>query len=132
MILAGNFAMGHFPFFATLHLSARIYLQGLPRWLRGKESACQCKRYGFNSWIGKIPWRRKWQPTPVFLPRKSHGQRSLAGYSPWGCKRVGHNLATRQQHTRIKIRAKYLSLQITICWIKKKQPTFCRSRYHIP
>ena len=40
--------------------------------------------YGFDSWIGKIPWRRKWQPTPVFLPGESHGQRSLAGYSPQG------------------------------------------------
>ena len=41
---------------------------------------------GFNPWVGNIPWRRKWQPTPVFLPGESHGQRSLAGYSPWGCK----------------------------------------------
>ena len=40
----------------------------------------------FDSWVGKIPWRRKWQPTPVFLPGKSHGQRSLVGYSPWGYK----------------------------------------------
>ena len=38
----------------------------------------------FNSWVGKIPWRRKWQSTPVLLPGKSHGQRSLVGYSPWG------------------------------------------------
>ena len=45
-----------------------------------------------------FPWRRKWQPTPVFLPRKSHGQRSLAGYSPWGYKRVRYNLATKQEH----------------------------------
>ena len=45
------------------------------------------RRLGFNSWVGKIPWKRKWQPTPVFLPGKSHGQRSLVGYSPWGCKR---------------------------------------------
>ena len=45
----------------------------------------------------KIPWRRKWQPTPVFLPGKSHGQRSLAGCSPWGPQRVGHDLATEQQ-----------------------------------
>ena len=37
--------------------------------------------------VGKVLWRRKWQPTPVFLPRESHGQRSLAGYSPWGCKK---------------------------------------------
>ena len=39
-----------------------------------------------DSWVGKIPWRRTWHPTPIFLPGKSHGQRSLAGYSPWGCK----------------------------------------------
>ena len=62
---------------------------GLPRWLSGKESACQCRRrrrYRFDPWVGKIVWRRKWQPAPVFLPGKSHGQRSLAGYSPWACK----------------------------------------------
>ena len=46
-------------------------------------------------WIGKIRWRRKWQPTPVFLPGKSQGQRNLAGYSPWGRKRVGYNLAMK-------------------------------------
>ena len=40
----------------------------------------------FNRWAGKIPWRRAWQPTPVFLPGEFHGQRSLGGYSPWGCK----------------------------------------------
>ena len=40
----------------------------------------------FDPWVGKIPWRRKWKPTPVFLPGGSHGQRSLADYSPWGCK----------------------------------------------
>ena len=40
----------------------------------------------FNPWVGKIPWRRKWQPTPVFLPGKSNGQRNLVGYSPWDCK----------------------------------------------
>ena len=41
---------------------------------------------GFDPWVGKIPWRRKWQPTPVFWPGKSNGQRSLKGYSPWGCQ----------------------------------------------
>ena len=40
----------------------------IPRWGSGKESACPCRRHGFNSWVGKIPWRRKWPPTPVFLP----------------------------------------------------------------
>ena len=43
-------------------------------------------RYGFDSWVGKIPWRRKWQPTPVFLPGEFLGQRSLVGHSPWGRK----------------------------------------------
>ena len=73
---------------------------GLPRWLSGKESTCQCRRHRrpeFDPLVGKISWRRKWQPTPVFLPGKSHGQRSLVVYSPWGCKRVKHNLATNQQ-----------------------------------
>ena len=58
----------------------------LLRWLSGKESSYQCKRQGFDPWVRKIPWRRKWQPTPVFLPGQSHGQRSLEGYSPRGCK----------------------------------------------
>ena len=57
---------------------------GLPWWLSGKESACQYRRHRFNPWIRKIPWRKKWQHTPVFLPGKSHKQRSLAGYSPRG------------------------------------------------
>jgi len=58
----------------------------LPRWHSARESTCQCRRLGFDPWIRKIPWKRKWQPIPVFLPGKSHGQRSLAGYSPWDCK----------------------------------------------
>ena len=57
-------------------------IYGLPWWLSGKESACQCRRHEFNPWSRKIPWRRKWQLTLIFLPGKSHGQRSLAGYSP--------------------------------------------------
>ena len=63
--------------------------QGLPRWLCGKESACQCKRCrrgGLDPWVRKIPWRKKWQSTLVFLPEKSHRQKSLVGYSPLGCK----------------------------------------------
>ena len=69
----------------------------LPWWLRGKESACQCRRWGLDLWVRKIPWKRKWHPTPVFLPGKSHGQWSLAGYSPWGHKRIRHDLATKQK-----------------------------------
>ena len=59
----------------------------LLRWLSGEEPAYQCrthKRHGFDPWIGKIPWRKAWQPTPVFWPGESHGQRSLVGYSPQG------------------------------------------------
>ena len=68
----------------------RVITGGLPRWLSkgGKESACQCRRLRFDPWVGKILWGRAWQPTPVFLPGESHGHRSLAGYSPWGHKRV--------------------------------------------
>ena len=64
-------------------LSAQLV--GFPGGASGKESACQCRRCrrcGFDPFVGKIPGRRKWQPTPVFLPGKSRGQRSLAGYSP--------------------------------------------------
>ena len=78
----------------TLSMHACLCSHGFPfiktsrlhRWLSGKESACQCRRRGFDPWLGKIPWRRKWQPTPVFLPGKSLGQRSLAGYNLNGRK----------------------------------------------
>ena len=73
-----------------------------PWWLRGKESACQCmkgRRHRFDPWVGKIPWERKWQLTPVFLPGKSHGPRSLASYGSQSC-RVGHTLVTEQQQHR--------------------------------
>ena len=59
---------------------------GFPGGTSGKEAACQCKRHGYSSWIGKIPRRRKWQPTPFFLPGESHGHGSLVGYSPQGCR----------------------------------------------
>ena len=59
---------------------------GLPWWLGGIESACNMGDYGFDPRVGKIPWRRKRQPTPVFLLGKFYGQRSLAGYRPWGHK----------------------------------------------
>ena len=60
----------------------------LRRWLSGKGSACQGWRCKFDPWVRNIPWRRKWQLNPVFLPGKSHGQSSLVGYSPWGLNRV--------------------------------------------
>ena len=60
--------------------------RGFPNGTRGEESTCQCKRHTrhrFDPWIGKIPWRKKWQPSPVFLPGEPHGHRSLASYSLW-------------------------------------------------
>ena len=56
------------------------------RWFSDEEPACQHRRCGFHPWVGRIPWRRKWQPISVFLPGKPCGQRSLVGYSPWGRK----------------------------------------------
>ena len=64
--------------------------------LSGKESSCHSRKLGFDPWIRKIPWRRKWQPTAVFLLGKSCGQRSLVGYIPWS-HRGGHDLETKQQ-----------------------------------
>ena len=64
-------------------------VMGFPGGASGKEPTCQCKRgerLRFDPWVGKIPCSRKWHPTPVLLLGKSHGQRSLAGYSLWGCK----------------------------------------------
>ena len=61
-------------------------LSRLPWWLRWKSICLHCGRPGFDPQVRKILWRREWLPTPVFLPRESHGQRSLAGYSPWGHK----------------------------------------------
>ena len=49
-----------------------------------KEFCLQCRRHRFDLWVGKIPWRKAWQPIPVFFPGESHGQRNLMGYSPWG------------------------------------------------
>ena len=69
--------------------SSHEHGMGLPRGLSGSRVHLQCRRdrrCGFDPWVGKIPWRRAWQPTPVFLSGESHGQRSLVGYSPWSHK----------------------------------------------
>ena len=70
----------------------------LPRWHSGKESACQCRDAGDSSlipWVETIPWRKKWQCAPVFLPRKSYEQRSLVGYSSWR-----HRESDTTEHTQ--------------------------------
>ena len=67
----------------------------------GKKLACQCRRHqrrGFYPWVGKAPWRRAWQPTLVFLPGESHGQRSLVGYSPQGCNELDMTEVTQYAH----------------------------------
>ena len=82
-----------------------LFDQGFHSGSNGKKKIClECRRLGFNPWVGKIPWSRKWQPTPVFLLGEFHAQRSLVGYSPWGCKELDT--------------AKWLILK----WKKEKQP----------
>ena len=76
---------------------------GFPGGASGKESACQCrrrKRCRFNPWVGKIAWRREWQPTPVFLPPESQGPNSLASYSPQGCKELDMTEVTLHAHNK--------------------------------
>ena len=101
-----------------LYVNKYLYM-GFPRLCSAKESACQCrrcKRHGFDPWIGKIPWSRKWHLTPVSLPGKFYGQRSLLGYSPWGSKRVRHNWMTG---------CKYLYVCIYIFFLAKETCFIC-------
>ena len=78
---------------------------GLPWWLRWERICLQCGRLGFDPWVGKIPWRRKWLPTPGFLPGESHEQRSLEGYGPGGCKESGttERLSTHIRETQVGV-----------------------------
>ena len=92
--------------------SCYIPVPGLPWWLSGKESTCRCRRSWFDPWVGKISWRRKWQPTLVFLPGKSHRQRSLAGYSPWGSKELWLDLVAGWPHTCTML-ISYISFHLT-------------------
>ena len=80
----------------TFEAASQLFFWELnQQWLIGKEFSCQSRRRGFDPWVRKIPWRRKWQLTPVFLAGKSHGQRSLIGST--GLQRGGHDLVTKQQ-----------------------------------
>ena len=101
-----------------LHLVVNIF----HRWNSGKESACQCKRHRkcrFYPWMGKIPWSRKWQPTPVFLPGTSHGQRSLTGYRPWGRKELD---TTEHTHMSLVLQK---SSKTVICVALEAKPGSC-------
>ena len=76
-------------------------LKGFPGGASGKEPACQCRRHKrcrFDPRVRKIPWRKKWQPSPVFFPGKFHGQRSLVGYGPWGRKE-----SDMTEHTQARV-----------------------------
>ena len=70
------------------HLILLMSTRGFPGGSDSESVCLQCGRPGFDSWVGKIPWRRKWQSTSALLLGKSHGRRSLIGYSPWGCKEL--------------------------------------------
>ena len=111
-----------------------LYARGPPWWLSGRESSCHCRRPRFNPCIRKIPWRRKWQPTPVFLPGKSCGQRSLAGYSPWGRKRVRPSWVTQQQqttHTYYKCRALHWYVSVCFFLSTKEIPKSANKSVHL-
>jgi len=99
---------------------------GLPWWLNGKQFTCQCGRLGFNPWVRNISWRRKWQPTLVFLLEKFHKQRSMVG--SWGWKRVINDLATKQQRKKniilwCQLSSPHSELQ-PICLLRKSSNTF--------
>ena len=64
--------------------SSKITKGLMAQWLRIRLQCRSFRRHRFNPWVGKMPWRRRWQPTPAFLPGESQGLWSLAGYSPWG------------------------------------------------
>ena len=110
---------------------------GFPGGASGKKSSCRSRRHkrcGFNPWVRKIPWRRKWQPTPVSMHGKSHGQRCLVGYCPWGCQESDTTeqahvsfsflclkpLLSHTHHTLVSLASLYLlsKLEIFHCWIK--------------
>ena len=93
-----------------------------------KNATCvwRHKRHRFDPWVKKIPWRRAWHPTSVFLPRKVHGQRNLVGYSSWDC-RFGHDysvLAHRVHHRKCWVRGPTRWNQD--CWGKYQQPHIWR------
>ena len=96
----GEFRLSLFSFLRQRDLSRCISLWWCSQSLGfsvvsdGKESVCSARELGSVTGSGQSPWRKQWQPTPVFLPGESHGQRSLVDYSPWGRKRVGHDWAT--------------------------------------
>ena len=80
-----------------------VYVQGFSGGSVVKNPPAGAGDTGLTPGLGKIPWRRKWQPTPGFLPGESHEQRSLAGWRPWEHKRVRHDAVTKQQHSNMYV-----------------------------
>ena len=86
----------------TVWISGRAgHFRGFPGGISGEEPACQCRRCRFDPWVGKILWRREWQPTPVFLPGESHGQRSLVDFSLCGHKESNTTEHTYTDHLKV-------------------------------
>ena len=107
---------------------------GLPGRASGKELSCQCRRHkrlGLDPWVGKIPWRRAWQPSPVFLPRESYGQRSLVGYSPWGRKESDTTESTYHAFMRSKCspRPRIANHTCGLCEMQNLRPTELESTF---
>ena len=100
---------------------------GFPGGSQVKSVCLQCGRPGFDPWIGKIPWRRKWQPTPVFLPGESHGQRSLVDYSPQGHKESD---MTERLHFQLKyyLCVSIISVKKPSTWKQNKMKIKMRQR----
>ena len=92
--IAGSYGSSIYSFLRNLHTALQTSL--VAQWQR---ICLKCRRCRFDPRVGKIPWRRKLQPIPVFLPGKSHRQKSLAGYRQWGRQRVEHNLVTTTTST---------------------------------
>ena len=91
----------------------------------GKEPTCQwrrCKRHWFDPWVEKSPWRRAWQPTPVFLPEEFYGQRNPVGYSSWGCKELNTTEVTLHACTQVSIRMSCPSLYHPMTNVKPIPP----------
>ena len=106
-----------YPIGSSNYIIPCIHLLGFAGGAVVKESTCQrrrCKRHAFDPWVGKILWRRKWQPAPVFLPGKSHGQRSLVGYTVCGVAKGQTQLSKwkPKQCTLIPNTLKYSSISI--------------------
>ena len=105
-----NIVLWKINWFLYCSCMGELFPDGYSQWLSSEESTCQCRRYRFDTCVRKIPWRRKWQPTAVFLSGKFHGQRTLVVCSPWGYNTVGHNLGDKQLQGELLLSSNAVSL----------------------